>query len=540
MLTRRGFVKMSGIAAAAVSAGGLLSACGASRSSSSGEVTENKQVVMAMPLGSEPEAGFDPIRGWGDGGHGHEPLIQSTLVTTDEKLAFQNDLATSYAVSSDGLSWEFKIRSDVKFTDDKPLTARDVAFTFNTIMNTAESEVDLSFVKEVSAPDDQTAVFSLNKPFNALLYLVATIGIVPQHAYGADYGSNPIGSGRYKLEQWDKGQQAILVANPGYYGEAPKIERVVVLFMEEDAALAAVQSGKVDVAYTSAVLSGATVPGYSLEHYSSVDSRGISLPMTAPGTSKTAEDGAVYPVGNAVTCDLSIRRAINYGLDRQKFVDNILNGYGSVAYSVGDGMPWSSDDMKCKTDVAYAKEILASGGWSAGADGVLEKDGVRAAFDLFYPANDKVRQSFANEFANQMKDLGIAVNLRGTDWDEIFAHGYSDPVVWGWGTNSPLETNSLYRSTSEGNYAGYVSEACDAYLDAALAQPNVEASFEYWKLAQWDGSQGFAPQGEAAWVWLANIDHLYFVREGLHIAPQKPHPHGHGWSFANNIDRWTW
>lgn len=540
MLTRRGFVKISGIAAAAVSAGGLLSACGASRSASPGEAAVKNQVVMAMPAGSEPEAGFDPIRGWGDGSHGHEPLIQSTLVATDENLAFQNDLATSYSVSADGLTWEFKIRNDVKFTDGEPLTARDVAFTLNTIKNTAASEVDLSFMEEVSAPDDETAVFSLKKPFNALLYLVANIGIVPQHAYGPDYGSNPIGSGRYKLEQWDKGQQAVLVANPDYYGTAPTIERVVVLFMAEDAALAAVQSGKVDVAYTSAVLSGASAPGYTLEHYASVDSRGISLPMAAPGGSKTGADGTVYPVGNAVTCDLSIRRAINYGLDRQKLVDDILNGYGTVAYSVGDGMPWSSEDMRCKTDVEHAKGILAAGGWVAGSDGVLEKDGVRAEFDLFYPANDKVRQSLANEFSNQMRELGIAVNLRGTDWDEIFAHGYSDPVLWGWGTNSPLETNALYRSTSEGNYAGYASEACDAYLDAALAQPSVEGSFAYWKLAQWDGEQGFAPQGEAAWAWLANIDHLYFVREGLRIAPQKPHPHGYGWSFANNIDRWTW
>lgn len=540
MLTRRGFVKVSASVAAAVSMGGLLSSCGASRPAPSGGSSVKNQVVIAMSTGSEPEAGFDPIMGWGDGGHGHEPLIQSTLVSTDEHLAFQNDLATSYSVSDDGLTWMFKIRSDVKFTDGEPLTARDVAFTFNSIMNAPASEVDLSFLTGASAPDDETAVFSLSKPFNALLYLVANIGIVPEHAYGPDYGSNPIGSGRYKLEQWDRGQQAILVSNPDYYGAAPTIERVVALFMAEDAALAAVQSGQADVAYTSAVLSSATVPGYSLAGYASVDSRGISLPMAAPGETRIGADGVVYPVGNKVTCDLSIRRAINYGLDRQKLVDEILNGYGSVAYSVGDGMPWASDDMKCGTDVERAKSILAEGGWTAASDGVLEKDGVRAEFDLYYPANDSVRQSFAHEFSSQMRELGIAVSLRGTDWDEIFAHGYSDPVLWGWGTNSPLETYTLFRSSSEGNYAGYANQACDAYLDAALAQPSVEESFAYWKRAQWDGSQGFAPQGEAAWVWMANIDHLYFVRDGLSIAPQKPHPHGHGWSLANNVDRWTW
>ena len=56
----------------------------------------------------------------------------------------------------------------------------------------------------------------------------------------------------------------------------------------------------------------------------------------------------------------------------------------------------------------------------------------------------------------------------------------------------------------------------------------------------WDGAAGCAPQGDAPWVWFANVDHLYFVREGLQVAEQKPHPHGHGWSIVNNVDQWSW
>ncbi len=75
---------------------------------------------------------------------------------------------------------------------------------------------------------------------------------MPEHAYGDGYGSRPIGSGRYVLEQWDKGQQVIFSVNPAYSGEKPSMERVVVVFMDEDAALAAVQKGEVDIAYTYA------------------------------------------------------------------------------------------------------------------------------------------------------------------------------------------------------------------------------------------------------------------------------------------------
>ena len=235
-----------------------------------------------------------------------------------------------------------------------------MAFTINGILNSEASECDMSMVKEAVATDDATVVVHMEKPFNALLYTLAVVGIVPEHAYGDTYGDNPIGSGRYMLEQWDKGQQVILKANPDYYGEAPNIQRVVVVFMEEDASLAAAKSGQVDVAYTSATFAAQQPSGYDLLNCASVDSRGISLPVIPAGAMKTDEKGEAA-AGNDVTCDLAIRQAINYGVDRDKMIDNVLNGYGTVAYSVGDGMPWSSPDMKCSTDVEKAKKRIGLG-----------------------------------------------------------------------------------------------------------------------------------------------------------------------------------
>ena len=113
-------------------------------------------------------------------------------------------------------------------------------------------------------------------------------------------------------------------------------------------------------------------------------------------------------------------------------------------------------------------------------------------------------------------------------------------MVWGWGTNAPTEIYNLFYSKGTGNYACYTSETTDKYLDEALAQPTVEESFDLWKKAQWDGQSGIAPQGDAPWVWFANIDHLYFAKDNLKIAKQKPHPHGHGWSLVNNVDQWSW
>ena len=171
---------------------------------------------------------------------------------------------------------------------------------------------------------------------------------------------------------------------------------------------------------------------------------------------------------------------------------------------------------------------------------VRVRDGVRASFDLWYSSDDSVRQAMANELSNQLAEVGIEATPHGGSWDEIYPHQYSDPVLWGWGSNSPTEVYALNYSTGWGNYACYESAAIDAHLDEALAQPAIEDSYDYWRLAAWDGEDGFAPKGAATWVWVANVDHLYFKRSGLNVAEQKPHPHGHGWSLVNNVDRWTW
>ena len=543
-LTRRGFLSAAG-ACAGLAASAALAGCagrqGAGGSSDSVVTPKGStQVVIAMNPTSEPAAGFDPLVAWGCGEHVHEPLIQSTLITTDEDLNFVNDLATDYLCSSDGLVWTFTIRDDVVFSDGEPLSARDVAFTVNGVIDSAMSEADLSMVDRAVAVSDTVVELHLNKPHNALLYTLAVLGIVPEHAYGPEYGRNPIGSGRYVLERWDKGQQVIFTANPKYYGRKPSMERVVVVFMDEDAALAAVQKGEVDIAYTYATHARQAFEGYELAAYKTVDSRGVSLPSVPAGGTKLVEGDMAFNTGNDVTADVAVRRAINCGLDRDAVIEHVLDGYGKVAYSVGDGMPWSSPDMKVKLDREKAARLLDEAGWKRGEDGVRSRDGVRAAFDIWYSSDDSVRQALANEFANQMAELGLEVTPRGGSWDEIYLHQFSQPVLWGWGSNSPIEVYELNYSTGWGNYSCYESEITDAYLDEALAQTDVEASYEYWQKAMWDGVEGVAPQGAATWAWIANVDHLYFKREGLDVAHQKPHPHGHGWSLVNNVDAWSW
>ena len=496
------------------------------------------EVVVAMDPNSEPAAGFDPAYGWGAGEHVHEPLIQSTLTVTNPDLTIGYDLATDYSVSEDGLTWTVTIRDDVSFTDGEPLTAEDVAFTYNTV-KASSSVSDFTMLDYAEAADDRTVVFHMNRPFSIWPYTMAVTGIVPEHAYdSATYGASPIGSGRYILKQWDRGQQVILEANPDYYGGEPLMKKVTILFMEEDAAFLAAQAGQVDLAYTSATYSDQQIEGYALASYATVDNRGFNLPAVPEQT-----DAQGRTVGNDLTADVRVRRAINMGIDRQEMIDHVLNGYGSPAYSVCDQMPWYSEASEVEHDPEGAAALLDEAGWKTGDDGVREKDGVKAELNLLYSAGDSVRQALAADFADQLGDLGISCTLEGVGWDTAYDRALSDPLIWGWGAHTPMELYNIYHTAAGSDwalYSPYASDAVDRYMDQALAQNDLETSYQLWRQAQWDGTEGVTWEGDIPWVWLVNIDHLYWVRDGLQVAEQKIHPHGHGWSVVNNVDQWTW
>lgn len=493
---------------------------------------------VVIAIGSEPET-LDPTKGWG---HGNAPIVQSTLVKYNADLAFENDLATGYSLSDDGLVWTFTIRSDARFTDGVPVKASDVAFTLETA-KAAQGSVDLTYMVSAVAKDDTTVEVTLERPTSIFLNTLASVGIVPEHAYSADYGTNPIGSGPYKFVQWRPQEQLMFTANDDYYGGAPKIKDVTIVFMSEDAALAAVQAGQVDVAYTTATLGTTQVPGYHVEAIDSADNRGFTLPMQ-PNEGKTTPSG--YPYGNDVTCHLEIRQAIAYAIDRQLVADVALNGFGRPAYSENDGMPWNNPAVQLETDVDYTKKLLADGGWAdTDGDGIVEKDGLKAQFTCLYPSGDSVRQAVAMAAAEQVRAVGIQIDVEGTSWDDLAKRMFCDAVMMGWGSAIPNETYYLYRS--EGallddyyNPEGYQNEVTDGYLHAAMEALTPEQANENWRKAQWDGTTGSAMQGLCPWVWIVNLDHVTFVRDGLSIGDQPIHPHGHGLPLIQNLNHWQW
>ena len=162
---------------------------------------------------------------------------------------------------------------------------------------------------------------------------------------------------------------------------------------------------------------------------------------------------------------------------------------------------------------------------------------------MLYPTGDSVRQALAEDTANQLKEIGIKVTTEGVGWNTAYDRAQSTPLMWGWGAHTPMELYNIYHTAPGKEYAEYSpygNEKVNGYMDAALAESDLEKSYELWKNAQWDGTTGITQDGDLPWIWLVNIDHLYWVKDGLQVAEQKLHPHGHGWSIVNNVDQWTW
>ena len=526
---------------------GTLAGCSNTSSSDSDNKTksaveqrkENNELVVAV--GAEPEAGFDAITG----GHGSiTKVFFSTLMKRDKELGWENDLATNYKVSDDKLTWTVTIRNDARFTDGEKLTAEDVAFTYETTKKSS-TEVDLTMIKEVKAIDDKTVQFTLTRPMSTFVEKLGVCGIVPKHAYDDNFKDNPIGSGPYKFVQWDKGQQVIAQVNEDYYGDKPSIDKLTMVFLDTDAAYAAVKSGDVDMASINGDLAKEEVKGTKILDIPSIETYGVEFPMVK-NTGEKTDSG--YEIGNDVTSDEAIRKALNTAVDRQSMVDGVLNGYGTVSTTGLEKMPWLNKDTVLDeseyNNMDEAKKILSNGGWKdSDNDGILEKDNTKASFKLLYTSGN-YRQELGLEFQKMAKELGIEITLEERTWDTILEDIHKEAVLFGFGSGDPSELYNLYYSKAantavEWDNAGFYSnKKVDENIDKALNCESEDDALKYWQKVQLDGDSGASAKGDAPYCWLVNANHVYIVSENFDIGSPVVQPHG-GRIF-DNVTQWSW
>jgi len=298
-----------------------------------------------------------------------EPMIFRGLTKFDENNKPVADLAKSWNIAADGLTYIFHLRDDVKWHDGKPFTAKDVKFTLEAIMNPENNSPNLQELEEVKTVeiiDDHTVQITLKKTFPPLLDKL-TRGIVPEHILAgqniatADFNNNPVGTGPFKFVEWKKGQNIILEANPDYYGTKPKLEKVIFKVLP-DANVRAVQleTGEVDVSFLEPdqLKRMEKVSTITVHKIPTADYRVMMFNFRKP-----------------LWQDVKVRQAICYATNRQAILDGVLLGEGSTAYGPLQ-LNWSNNPNVEKYDynVDKAKALLVEAGWKPGKDGILEKN----------------------------------------------------------------------------------------------------------------------------------------------------------------------
>ena len=314
--------------------------------------------------------------------------------------------------------------------------------------------------------------------------------------------------------------------------------------MDDDTAYAAVKAGEVDIASIPGSFAKEEVEGKKLIELDSIETYGVAYPMEQPG--KTTSDG--YPIGNEVTSDETIRKALTYAIDREELVEGILEGYGAPSSTGLEKMPWLNEETIIKPEedgkIDEAKKMLEEAGWKdTNNNGTIDKNGVEAEFDLLY-TDGKYRQELGLAYVEVAKKLGIKVNLENRNWDTIVPEINSQAVLYGFGSGDPSEIYNLYSSKTLGvgvpwNNSGYYkNDKVDEYIDKALQSEDEDSALEYWKKAQWDGETGFSHMGDCAYTWFVNAGHLYLADEDLDIGTPVVQPHGG--KVLYNITEWSW
>ncbi|MER0498614.1 ABC transporter substrate-binding protein [Aeromonas hydrophila] len=492
---------------------------------------------LKLAIGSEPTEGFDPLLGWS---HGSYLLLHSPLLKQNADLSWQNVLTQSVTPSKDGKGWLIRLKPDLTFSNGAPLTAEDVAFTYNSAAQ-GGGKIDMGNFVSAKVLSPTEVAISLSAPQSTFVNVLGSLGIVSKRDYDPKrYARHPVGAGPYRLVSFLPGQQLVVEANPYYAGGNNDFKRLVFVFIDEESAYAAAQSSQLDLVRIAPSLAPTVPASLKLWVRPSVENRGIVFPIPPAG----GKDAKGYPIGNDVTSDVAVRRAINYAIDRQLLADQLLEGHAIPAYSAVEGLPWLNKTTAFKDgDAAHANALLDEAGWQMGSDGVRHKGNLRAAFTLWYTSGDSTRRDLAEAVRAMLKPIGLEVSLKSGSWEQVEREMHANPVLMGWGSLDPMELYHHYQSGSAGvefyNPGYYSNPVVDGHLKQALDAPDWQAAVPFWQQVEWDGKRGAGVQGDAAWAWLLNVQHTYLANRCIDLGKGAPEIHG-SWSLLNNLQDWRW
>ncbi len=518
----------------------FLSACGNSGTKNERADREDKDSIVCYVGHGFFESSLDPVKGGFSYGWS---FINNALLKVQSDSTYVGDLAESYSISEDALTYTFILKEGISFHDGSEFTAEDVVFTYETVKeNQGKNEkVDLSRMISIEAVDDRTVKITLDAPYSPFLDMTAQLGIVPRSGYDSEtFNELPVGTGAWKAVQYDAEQQLIVEANENYFDGVPSIKKVTFVNMDNEAAFSNARSGQLDVVMVQPNYAKEQIPGMHVEKLETMDVRNISLPCLPLRTVETP-DGKKVRAGNDVTADAAVREALNIGIDRKNIIENAFNGVGVPAYGFTDNLEWGNAPEITDCRRKDAEALLETAGWKdTDGDGIREKGELKCSFEVYTPSDEQDRYQLAAALAEDARKLGIEISVKQTTWDEITKAAYQSGVVWGFGQFSPTVIHQLFSSETfltaqYSNTPGYENAQADALIKEAIESDRHDKAVEKWREVQEIYAQ------ENPYLYLVNIEHCYFVsdRVDISVSTQVPHPHGHGIPIICNMKDWS-
>ncbi len=394
--------------------------------------------------------------------------MNSQLVRVNrEATSVEPDLAESWDISKDGLTYTFNLRAGLKFSDGSPLKASDVKFSLERLRDKDGSVMGgmFSVVKEVTTPNNRTVVITLNQQSAPAMasFAMFSAAVVPQkavNAAGQNFGNKPVGAGPFMLDEWRRGEYLRLVKNPNYW-EADRVQLDAVEWVyipNDNTRILKLQAGEVD-----AIIFVPFNRVAELEKYAKIN---VHLDPSS------RMDHMLVNHAKAPLNDLRVRKAIYHAINRQSVVDAVTFGHGKVANSfIPDGaMFYNPDNEDYKFDPAKAKQLLAE---------AKVKD---LTLDFLITAGDSVHDQIGVIVKDQLGKVGIDVNLikqeEGQQWDSTVAGEYDISINY-W-TNDVIDPDqkSTFCVFGDAENLSYYTRYKNPKVSALVEQGRVELNAE--------------------------------------------------------------
>ncbi len=357
-------------------------------------------VIESSPTNLDPRVGVDAQS------ERIDELLFDSLVRRDDHFNLQPWLADSWEIP-DAQTYIFHLHHGVRFHNGQLLTARDVKWTFDSLLSGKIRSAKTSTyapVDHIEAPDDHTIIFHLKEPFAPMLWNLSdgAIGIVP-YGSGNDFNRQPIGSGPFRFVRGQMDKEVVIERNPDYWATPAKLERVEFKVIP-DATTRALELRKrsADIALNSLVAD--TVVALESD-------RDLTVTQT-PGTIYAY---LAMNLRDPILKDVRVRRAIAYAINVEPIIHYLLRDQARPAYSVLPPQHWAydADVAKYPYDPARARQILDDAGYPA-------KNGIRFQFTM-KTSTDESTRLLAAVLQQQLREVGIALDIRTFEFATFFA-----------------------------------------------------------------------------------------------------------------------